>query len=46
LGVPVRIAHRIEDEEGQEWHFAMTGMISLAPPPESDGDQKPAEDQI
>jgi hypothetical protein len=45
LGVPVRIAHRIEDEEGPGWHFAMTGMISLAPLPEGDGDQKPAEDQ-
>jgi len=46
LGVPVRIAHRIEDEEEPGWHFAMTGMITLAPPPEGDGDQKPAEDQI
>lgn len=46
LGVPVRIAHRIEDEEEPGWHFAMTGMISLAPPAEGDGDQKPAEDQI
>jgi hypothetical protein len=29
LGVPVRIAHRTH--EG--WHFAMTGLFSLAPPP-------------
>ncbi len=29
LGFPVRIAHRTP--EG--WHFAMTGMMSLAPPP-------------
>jgi len=27
LGVPVRIAHRTP----QGWHFAMTGMLSLAP---------------
>ncbi len=41
LGVPVRIAHRIEDEDGPGWHFAMTGMISLAPlpPPEAAGGQ-------
>lgn len=29
LGVPIRIAHRTADG----WHFAMTGMLSLAPPP-------------
>jgi hypothetical protein len=29
LGLPIRIAHRTR--EG--WHFAMTGMLSLAPPP-------------
>lgn len=29
LGMPIRIAHRTP--EG--WHFAMTGMLSLAPPP-------------
>ncbi len=38
LGLPVRIAHRIEDEEGMGWHFAMTGMISLAPPPQDQED--------
>ncbi|MCE7798225.1 hypothetical protein LWE61_16935 [Sphingobium sufflavum] len=29
LGVPIRIAHRT----AEGWHFAMTGMLSLAPPP-------------
>ncbi|MET0136776.1 MAG: hypothetical protein ABW192_00175 [Sphingobium sp.] len=34
LGVPVRIAHRTHSEvDGEGWHFALTGMISLAPPP-------------
>jgi len=28
LGFPVRIAHRVPDG----WRFAMTGMLSLAPP--------------
>ena len=28
LGVPVRIAHRTPDG----WHYALAGMISLAPP--------------
>jgi len=32
LGMPVRIAHRT----GEGWHFAMTGMLSLAPPPNDD----------
>ena len=34
LGVPVRIAHRTE--EG--WHFAMTGVLGLAPPPPPEDD--------
>jgi len=34
LGIPVRIAHRTP----QGWHFAMTGMLSLAPPPAPDTD--------
>jgi hypothetical protein len=46
LAVPVRIAHRTEDEDGHDWHFAMTGLISLAPPPEADGEQDPKEDQV
>lgn len=34
LGVPVRIAHRTHSVvDGDGWHFAMTGMIALAPPP-------------
>ena len=42
VGFPVRLAHRTEDG----WHFAMTGMISLAPPlpPEQQGDIEPKED--
>ena len=46
LGVPVRIAHRVEDDEERDWHYAMTGMISLAPPlpPEAESAPKPAED--
>jgi hypothetical protein len=36
LGMPVRIAHHTTDEDGQGWHFAMTGMLSLAPPPTDD----------
>ncbi len=35
LGFPIRIAHRTP--EG--WHFAMTGMLSLAPPPSEDADE-------
>jgi hypothetical protein len=35
LGEPVRIAHRTP--EG--WHFAMAGMLSLAPPPEATQDR-------
>jgi hypothetical protein len=49
LGVPVRIAHRIEPEEDDErdWHYAMTGMISLAPAPEAEpGGDKHKEDPI
>jgi hypothetical protein len=44
VGFPVRLAHRTE--EG--WHFAMTGMISLAPPrPDApEGGQDPREDLI
>ncbi|MET0238296.1 MAG: hypothetical protein ABW184_00215 [Sphingobium sp.] len=43
LGMPVRIAHRTD--EG--WHFAMTGLLSLAPPlipdiAQSHADQDPA----
>jgi hypothetical protein len=34
LGLPVRIAHRVPDG----WHYAMTGMISLAPLPPAPGD--------
>jgi len=34
LGHPVRIAHRTP--EG--WHYAMTGMLSLAPPPRDEAD--------
>jgi len=34
LGIPVRIAHRTP--EG--WHFAMTGMLSLAPLPNGNDD--------
>jgi hypothetical protein len=34
LGVPVRIAHRTHSQvDGEGWHFAMTGMIVVAPPP-------------
>ncbi|HEX7873528.1 MAG TPA: hypothetical protein VF475_11495 [Sphingobium sp.] len=34
LGVPVRIAHRTHSAvDGEGWHFAMTGMLGLAPPP-------------
>ena len=42
VGFPVRLAHRTADG----WHFAMTGMISLAPPlpPEQQGDTEPKED--
>ena len=39
LGQPVRIAHRTP----QGWHFAMTGMISLAPPAEDES--HPQDDQ-
>ncbi len=44
LGVPVRIAHRTE--EG--WHFAMTGLISIAPntPEAEQGDKDRKEDLI
>jgi len=44
LGVPVRIAHRIEDDEEEDWHYAMTGMISLAPA--EPGPPEQAEDPI
>jgi hypothetical protein len=41
VGFPVRIAHRTEDG----WHFAMTGMISIAPPPPiAQQGQDPKED--
>ncbi len=46
LGVPIRIAHRTRSEvEGEGWHFAMTGMLSLAPPPQetTDGPVGPDE---
>jgi len=34
LGVPIRIAHRTHsDVDGDGWHFALTGLLSLAPPP-------------
>ena len=47
LGVPVRIAHRVEDDEEQDWHFAMTGMITLAPPiPDTPGGEGHEEDPI
>ncbi len=44
VGFPVRLAHRTEDG----WYFAMTGMISLAPPlPDDRRDaQEPKEDLI
>lgn len=43
VGFPVRLAHRSEDG----WYFAMTGMISLAPPPnDGRGAQEPKEDLI
>lgn len=35
LGVPVRIAHRTS--EG--WHYAMAGMLSLAPTDDDDDDE-------
>jgi hypothetical protein len=52
LGVPVRIAHRTRGG----WHYAMTGMISLAPPlpepepeitpePNDDDDNDPQDDR-
>ncbi len=37
LGLPVRIAHRVPDG----WHFAMTGMLSLAPTDDMDDDDEP-----
>lgn len=36
LGVPVRIAHRTS----QGWHYALAGMISLAPLLPADQDQQ------
>lgn len=43
LGLPVRIAHRVEEDGEHGWHFAMTGMISLAPPIPSEAE--PPQDQ-
>lgn len=39
LGFPVRIAHRVPDG----WRFAMTGMLSLAPPSDEDVPDGPAD---
>lgn len=36
LGIPIRIAHRTADG----WHFAMTGMLSLAPPRPADQEEQ------
>ncbi len=41
LGVPIRIAHRAPGG----WHFAMTGMLSLAPPAEPTTGQTPPEEE-
>lgn len=40
LGVPVRIAHRTPNG----WHYAMTGMISLAPESTASAPPQPAPD--
>jgi hypothetical protein len=39
LGTPVRIAHPTADGDAG-WHFAMTGMVSLAPPPPTEDDPR------
>lgn len=41
-GFPVRIAHKVP--EG--WHFAMTGMLSLAPQANDDDDTAGRRDRI
>lgn len=42
LGLPVRIAHRVPDG----WHYAMAGMISLAPrPPEEEHEPIDLDDE-
>ena len=40
LGVPVRIAHRAR----ASWHYAMAGMLSIAPLRPDTGDDAPAGD--
>lgn len=40
MGFPVRIAHRVPDG----WRFAMTGMLSLAPPPADEDDMSGQSD--
>jgi len=42
VGFPIRIAHRTS--EG--WHFAMTGMLSPAPPPPQEEPGGPEEKRI
>lgn len=41
-GFPVRIAHKVPDG----WHFAMTGMLSLAPQTDDDDDTAGRRDRI